>query len=64
LWGRRPHFFVRQSRSGGQVHVGNDRTPILFGFLARLLPPEHRIYFTCVVTLVAALLLALARCWI
>jgi len=32
--------------------------------LAKLLPPEHRIIFICLVTVVGAVLLALARGWI
>lgn len=34
------------------------------GFLAKLLPPEHRIYFISLVTVIAALLFALAKGWL
>jgi len=34
------------------------------GFLAKLLPPEHRIYFISLIVIVGGLLLALAKGWL
>lgn len=48
---------------GAQEQPNNDYVKDV-GFLAKLLPPEHRIYFVSLVIIVGGLLLALAKGWL